>query len=127
MKRPRITLQDWLQFLEYKASIRFTHVLAVFTAALSLLVFIVAVLSLTKDVILWFGITFDNLVLVVYSLFITVFVSWMWFYSESARIRKLADEILNDILVTKRYKNIEEIEEAWKQGINIIKNLNGDD
>ena len=51
----------------------------------------------------------------------------MWFYSESARIRKLADEILNDILVTKRYKNIEEIEEAWKQGINIIKNLNGDD
>ena len=63
MKRPRITLQDWLQFLEYK-HIRFTHVLAVFTAALSLLVFIVAVLSLTKDVILWFGITFDNLVLV---------------------------------------------------------------
>jgi len=103
-------LSDWIQFLQYESEKRMNQIFTFIIVVISLLAIIIPVYMYSQNIIV---ILVYGGVMVVLALTMIIVTS----YGKASKRQKLAEEILNDVMVTRKYKTTNEIREAWIEGL----------
>jgi ferritin-like protein len=103
-------LSDWIQYLQYESEKRMNQIFTFIIVVISLLQILIPIYIYSQNII----------VILVYGGVIAVLAFTLIIvtsYGKASKRQKLAEQILNDIMVTRKYKTTIEIREAWIEGL----------
>jgi len=103
-------LSDWIQYLQYESEKRMNQVFTFILVVISLLAIIIPIYIYSQNIIV---IIVYGGVMFALALIMVVVTT----YGKATQRQKLAEQILNDIMVTRKYKTTIEIREAWVEGL----------
>jgi len=103
-------LSDWIQYLQYESEKRMNQLFSFIIVIISLLQILIPIYIYSQDIV----------VILVYGavmVFLVIIVILVTSYGKASKRQRLAEQILNDIMVTRKYKTTIEIREAWVEGL----------
>ncbi len=103
-------LSDWIQYLQYESEKRMNQLYSFIIIIISLLQILIPIYIYSQNIV----------VIIVYGLvmgFLAFVVILVIHYGSASKRQKLAEQLLTDILVTKKYRTTNQIREAWICGL----------